>query len=156
MPDRLQQVVETKQQLDNAQALAREKREQEKAEKENRKKAAAKLWVAKMSDIHSAIEKVNERIGESGLTLTYESEQKDVSPAISRDRIKVIEDGEDKGRKIVLNVNAYGLVQAVFLVSHSGRGREFENTDANEDLWIDLITDFLEQVFEALREKQGS
>ncbi len=50
-------------------------------------------------------------------------------------------------RRIVLNVNAFGRVQPVFLIPHTGRAPEsFDMAEANADVWSGMMVEFLDQV----------
>lgn len=58
--------------------------------------------------------------------------------------------------KIVLNVSAFGLIQPVFLIPHSGRvtAKDVNLTSATSELLIELMIDFLDQVL-ANADKKG-
>jgi hypothetical protein len=79
------------------------------------------------------------------LSLHISENNQDVSPAIARQDIKLFEGQDDTGKRIVLNVNAFGKLQAVFLIPHTGKGQNSNIHDISSEFYEQLFIDFLEQ-----------
>lgn len=142
---RLAAVLSKESERRKAVAEANAKREAAKQALEERKRLALEQWVRVRADIESVVNDVNEQIRPSGLMLTISEEEKP-APAITRTYIKLQSSSKD-GSMIVLNVNAYGHVQPVFLIPHTGKApADLELIDTNADTWPTMIVDFIDQV----------
>ena len=152
--DKLSQLIKVKEKIDQHEVELEQQAKQRADDLQTRKKAAAKIWPSKRMEIKSAVDRVNEKLEGSGLSFEYEVRQHD-SAALAQDYIKLMENLDHRDRYIVVNVSAVGTVKALFLISHSGRGWDLSLDEASEDKWVELITDFLDQVLSYQAEKKG-
>lgn len=114
------------------------------------KKAAARLhWKQSVGEIREAISNLNERIRDADLELIFE-EHKDQNngPGIAQVTVGLRERGLDEGKKLVFNVSAFGLVQLVSLIRHTGpKIADFNIADAQVGHYETVMVEFLDQCF---------
>lgn len=142
-------------------ALARRKERQtqadlkkaEEAEVEARrataKQAARRRWEEALKEIEAAITSVNAQLEPSGLTFLPPITNPK-PPAIAQMEIILVETHapQHKDKRLILNVNAFGLVQPVGLGPHSLRRPDsFDLQDANQSAFERLLADFVDLVF---------
>lgn len=145
---RLAALVDRKRSIDDD--AAHQKAEQERREQElsAKKTAALARWQESLKEIDSAISSINEMLASSGLSLGIEPSGRDVSPAIAQLTLKLSEQNvpAKSEKRLVINVNAYGKANPVFLIPHSGKNPDgFQIEGADQGFYEQLIVDYLDQ-----------
>ncbi|ODR97235.1 hypothetical protein AUC70_13365 [Methyloceanibacter stevinii] len=115
------------------------------------------LWAKAVPQILDALHKLNNELKPAELRLEIMPQERDVSPAISQTEIRLFESGQQTDCRLVLNVNVFGHVRPVALIPHSAQNPAagFELEDADEDVYLGLLVDFLDKI-ESWRSSQVS
>lgn len=152
---RLEDIVQLKNEIDQAAARAKRAKLSGDQERERRKELAKSAWALAEQQIEEAIAAINGRISSVGLVLKAKPSERDVHPAIARYMVG-LDDGAptDKECKVVFNVSALGLVQPIFGIPHSGKNpAHFMLQDVDAQSYGDILADFVEQVLLYRRSK---
>jgi hypothetical protein len=158
--------VETKQRLDAVLARESDRRKAVAAERaaseakerarEAEKQTARDRLPAFRELLEGAIREINDHLSGKGIGFAI-AEGKKADAALAQIYVPLLgEEAPSKDCQIVLNVSAFGLIQPVFLIPHSGRvtAKDVNLTSATSELLIELMIDFLDQVL-ANADKKG-
>lgn len=146
--NRLKEILARKAELERAASAeaARKKAEADASELEKGK--ARERWKSSIGQIREAIADLAAEMSASGLAFEFDEGKRPDTPAIAQASIVLREGSDQKEKKIVLNVNAFGLVHPVFLIPHSGKHpNDFNISEATKETYTNLMLTFLDQVF---------
>lgn len=143
---RLEGIIQTKKGIDQSLRDSDVARQTEAQEKAAQKAAAKEAWSVALGQIDEAINFVNSEMAGVEMKLSAEESDRTSSAALAQYCILLNGSGIEGACKAVLNVNAFGTVQPVFLIPHSGRSpTRFDLQDVGADHYKDIIIDFVEQ-----------
>lgn len=135
--------------LDNEAAAEAARLATEKAAQQRDAKTglARERWRSSVKEIDAAVKAINSQIENAKMALSWEEKPRDKDhPSISQLFVKLSEPGNERERKLVLNVNAFGLVQPVALIPHTGKKvADFQIEDVDQAHYEAIIVEFLDQ-----------
>jgi len=134
----------TKAEASATEAAARVKEEER--QKERDRLAAADHWAVSRRDLNAAVSEINKALAAQALELRATDKKPPVAAALAKVAVALWKGDKSTNAQVVFNIGAFGLVQPIMMVPHTGKlPATFNISSATQASYEEVLLSFLDQ-----------